>query len=50
MLSDASRPFAVASYFDLDAPARQVHVSLPIDTSIAGLRKAKKNVSFIISK
>jgi hypothetical protein len=50
LVSDASRPFAIASFFDFDAPARPVHISLPIDTSIAGLRKAPKNVSFLISQ
>jgi hypothetical protein len=49
VVSDPSQPFAIASFFDLDAPARPIHISLPVDTSIAGLRKAKKNVSFLIS-
>jgi hypothetical protein len=49
LLSDASEEFAIATFFDLDAPARPVQVSLPLDTTIAGLRKAKKNVSFLIS-
>jgi hypothetical protein len=50
LVSDPSQPFAIASFFDLDAPARPIHISLPIDTSIAGLRKAPKNVSFLISR
>jgi hypothetical protein len=49
LLSDPSDEFAIATFFDLDAPARPIQVSLPIDTTIAGLRKAKKNVSFLIS-
>jgi hypothetical protein len=49
LVSDPSEPFAIAGFFDLDAPARPIHISLPIDTSIAGLRKAKKNVNFLIS-
>jgi hypothetical protein len=49
LLSDPSEQFAIATFFDLDAPARPVHVSLPLDTTIAGLRKAKKNVTFLIS-
>src|SRR5438874_5421663 len=49
LLSDPSQPFAIAGFFDLDAPARPIQISLPIDTSVAGLRKAKKNVSFLIS-
>ena len=32
-------PFGIATFFDLDAPARPITISLPIDTSIAGLRK-----------
>ena len=31
-------------------PARRIHIPLPIDTSIAGLRKAPKNVSMLISR
>ena len=50
VVSDASEDFAIASLFDIDAPARPIHISLPIDTSIAGLRKAPKNVTFMLSK
>jgi len=50
LVSDVSEEFAIAGFFDLDAPARPVHISLPIDTSIAGLRKAPKNVTFMISR
>jgi hypothetical protein len=50
VVSDPSRPFAVAGFFDLDAPSRPLNVVLPFDTSIAGLRKAPKNVSFLISR
>jgi hypothetical protein len=49
LLSETSAPFAIAGFFDADAPARPVHISLPVDTSIAGLRKFKKNVSFSMS-
>jgi hypothetical protein len=45
-----SRPFAVARFFDPDAPARPVRIPLPTDISIAGLRKFKKSVGFLISK
>ena len=34
--------FAIAPFFDLDAPARPVRIALPIDTSIAGLRRFKQ--------
>lgn len=49
LLSKATRRFAIAPFFDFDAPARKVRISLPIDTSIAGLRKFDKNVAFMIS-
>jgi hypothetical protein len=50
VVSDPSPPFAIAGFFDLDAPARPVHITLPVDTSIAGLRKAPKNVRMVISR
>lgn len=50
LVSEASEQFAIASFFDFDAPARPIHISLPIDTTIAGLRKAPKNVKLLISK
>jgi hypothetical protein len=50
LVSEPSQRFAIAGFFDLDAPARPLHIALPIDTTIAGLRKAPKNVSFMISR
>lgn len=50
VLSDPSRPFQLASYFDPDAPGRSLQVALPVDTSPATLRKYDKNVAFMISK
>ena len=50
VVSDPSEPFAIAGFFDLDAPARPLNIVLPIDTSIAGLRKAPKNVNLLISR
>ena len=50
VVSDPSAEFVLAPFYDFDAPARPVRISLPIDTSIAGLRKFKKNVSFVLSK
>lgn len=44
-----SRPFRFAGVFDPDAPARQVFIPLPTDVSVAGLRKFKKGVTFIMS-
>lgn len=49
LVSEPSVAFTLAPFFDPDAPARPVHITLPADTSIAGLRKYKKNVSFVLS-
>ena len=48
--SDATVPFAIAPFLDPDAPARQVHIAMPLDTSIAGLRKSPKNVRIMVSR
>jgi hypothetical protein len=50
LVSDPSRPFAIASFFDLDAPARPLHITMPLDTTIAGLRKSPKNVHVMLSR
>lgn len=49
VVSDPTEEFTIAPYFDLDAPARSVMVSLPIDTSVKDLRRFQKGVSFLIS-
>lgn len=49
VVSPPTQPFRLASFFDPDAPIRPVRVTLPVDTSIAGLRKFPKNVSFLVS-
>lgn len=49
LVSSASERFAMASFFDADAPARPIRISLPIDTSVLGLRKSPRNVAFILS-
>lgn len=49
VLSTASEPFTLAAFFDPDAPARPIRISLPIDPSIAGLRKFRKNVTVALS-
>ncbi|MBO0780139.1 MAG: hypothetical protein J2P37_15045 [Ktedonobacteraceae bacterium] len=49
VLSNATEAFELASFFDFDAPARPIRISMPVDTSVAGLRKFKKNVAFILS-
>jgi hypothetical protein len=50
VVSEPSPPFAIASFFDVDAPARTIHIALPVDTTIAGLRKAPRNVTLLISR
>ena len=49
LLSDPTREFQMAGFFDADAPARPIRIALPIDTSPAGLRKFDKNTAFMIS-
>lgn len=49
-VSRPSEPFQLAPFFDPDAPARDIRVGLPVDVSVAGLRKFKKNVAFMMSK
>jgi len=49
VVSEATRPFQLASFFDSDAPARPIRISLPMDTTMAGLRKFDKNTAFMIS-
>ncbi|VAW63251.1 hypothetical protein MNBD_GAMMA09-507 [hydrothermal vent metagenome] len=49
LLSNPTRAFQLASFFDPDAPARPVRIPMPVDISPAGLRKFKKNTAFVIS-
>lgn len=49
VVSERTDPFAMAPFFDPDAPARPVRIALPVDTSPAGLRKYQKSASFLIS-
>jgi hypothetical protein len=50
VVSQASEHFQLAPFFDPEAPARPVRIPLPADVSIAGLRKLKKNVAFMMSE
>src|SRR5262249_23322516 len=50
LLSDPTDEFAIAGYFDPDAPSRPVRIALPPDAGIAALRKFHKNVGFITSQ
>jgi hypothetical protein len=49
VVSASSDDFAIAALFDPDAPARDIRIPLPIDTSVRDLRKFRKNVGFVIS-
>jgi hypothetical protein len=49
VVSNRTVPFTIAPYFDFDAPSRPIRISMPMDTSIVGLRKFNKNVAFLIS-
>lgn len=49
VVSAPTQQFALAPFFDVDAPGRPIRIMLPLDTSIAGLRKFNKNVGFLIS-
>jgi hypothetical protein len=49
VVSEPTERFQLASFFDPKAPARPIRISLPLDTSPAGLRKFAKNTAFMIS-
>ncbi len=49
LVSEPSEPFRIASFYDIDAPARPIRVELPVKTAIADLRKYPKNVGFLLS-
>lgn len=48
-LSAPSEQFELASFFDPDAPARPIRITLPADTSPAGLRKHARGTGFVLS-
>lgn len=49
VVSDPSAAFQLAAFFDPDAPARPISISMPADTTPAGLRKFDKNTAFVLS-
>ena len=49
LLSSGTGAFQMAPFFDPDAPARPIRITLPMDTTPAGLRKFDKNTAFMIS-
>jgi len=48
-VSAPTERFQLANFFDSDAPARPIRITLPADTSPAGLRKFPKNTAFVLS-
>lgn len=48
-LSSATERFKLASFFDPDAPVRPITITLPADTSPAGLRKHGRGAAFVMS-
>ncbi|MBP8250720.1 MAG: hypothetical protein KAX40_00040 [Herpetosiphon sp.] len=48
-LSAPTESFALAPFFDFDAPTRPIRIMMPTDTSISDLRKFNKNVGFVLS-
>lgn len=49
VVSDPTASFQLAAFFDPDAPARPIRVTMPADTTPAGLRKFDKNAAFVMS-
>jgi hypothetical protein len=49
-VSDPTRPFRLAGFFDPDAPARPLRIEMPANTSIADFRRAPKSVAIRLSK
>jgi hypothetical protein len=49
VVSEPTRVFQMAGYFDPDAPARAVRIPMPIDITPAGLRKFPKGATLMIS-
>jgi hypothetical protein len=49
VFSKSSQRFQLANFFDPDAPARAIRITLPLDTTPAGMRKHSKNTAFMIS-
>jgi hypothetical protein len=48
-ISQPTRAFQFAPFFDPDAPVRPVRIAMPVDTTIEGLKKFDKGVAFLIS-
>lgn len=49
LLSAPTEPFAMASFFDPDAPARQIRIPMPFNISPAALRRYNKSATLVVS-
>ncbi|HVE55485.1 MAG TPA: hypothetical protein VNB22_01565 [Pyrinomonadaceae bacterium] len=49
VLSEPTKAFQIAGFFDPDAPARPIRIALPVDITPAGLRKFDRNTAFMMS-
>jgi hypothetical protein len=49
LLSAPTEPFQMASFFDPEAPARQVRIPMPFNISPAALRKYNKSATLLVS-
>lgn len=49
LLSAPTEPFQMASFFDPEAPARQVRIPMPVNISPAGLRRYNKSATLVVS-
>ncbi len=48
-ISQPTREFLLAPFFDPDAPVRPIRIAMPVDTTIEGLKKYDKGVAVVIS-
>jgi hypothetical protein len=49
VVSEPSRPFRLAPFFDPEAPVRPVTIRMPLDTGIRGLSRFPKGVNLVLS-
>lgn len=48
-ISQPTREFLLAPFFDPDAPVRPIRIAMPVDTTIEGLKKYDKGVAVLVS-
>lgn len=49
VVSEPTEDFQIAGFFDPDAPARPIRITMPLDTKPQTLRKFNRNVGFMLS-